>query len=273
MSPTLPRAPRGTWAAAASLLVLVGACDSPSTAPTDLVPQAANRASGTGTTVKWLGLSASTTRLVAGKTFRFVAYALDPTGNHLSPVPAFVWSSSRADVATIDATGTVRALKPGQTSIIVRQRDDTLGAQTGVVLNVVDAQAGNTVSLKVSPTTAKVAVGGTTQLTPTPVDAQGKAITGRTFSYSALKTAIATVTSAGVVKGVANGTTTVKVSCDGLTVSVPVEVGTASTTSTTSSTSTTTTTTSPTTTASTPTAPTGTSTSTPVVASVTVSPA
>ncbi|AHG90021.1 Ig domain protein group 2 domain protein [Gemmatirosa kalamazoonensis] len=276
MSPTLPRAPRGTWAAAASLLVLVGACDSPSTAPSDLVPQAPNRESGTGATVKWLGLSASTTRLVVGKSFRYVALALNPSGQQITPVPAFVWSSSRADVATIDSTGLARALKPGQVSIVVRQRNDTLGAQTGVVLNVVDAVAGNTVALKVSPTTAKVAVGGTTQLTPTPVDAQGKAITGRTFSYSALKTAIATVTSAGVVKGVANGTTTVKVSCDGLTVSVPVEVGTASTSSTTSSTSTsttTTTTTSPTTTASTPTAPTGTSTSTPVVATVTVSPA
>lgn len=68
---------------------------------------------------------------------------------------------------------------------------------------------GSVASVSVSPGTASVAVGATTTLTATPVDASGSAVSGATVTWSTSDAAIATVSSSGVVTGVATGTATI----------------------------------------------------------------
>lgn len=62
----------------------------------------------------------------------------------------------------------------------------------------------------VSPTTASITVGGTAQLTPSATKG-GAAIPGETFSFTSNAAAVATVSSTGMVTGVAVGTATITV--------------------------------------------------------------
>ena len=83
-------------------------------------------------------------------------------------------------------------------------------------------------TLAVAPTTATVLVGGTQTLTATARDQNGATMSGLTTTFTSGNNAIATVSAAGVVTGVAQGTTTIAVNGTVGTVaktqSVPVEV-------------------------------------------------
>src|SRR5207249_8522204 len=70
------------------------------------------------------------------------------------------------------------------------------------------------VSVTVSPASASVQAGSTTQLTATPKDAGGTALTGRVVTWSSNNTAAATVNGSGVVSGVAAGTATITATCE-----------------------------------------------------------
>lgn len=61
-------------------------------------------------------------------------------------------------------------------------------------------------SLTISPSTPSVAVGGTTTLTATAKDQSNNTMSGLQTTYTSGNTAIATVTNAGVITGVAVGT-------------------------------------------------------------------
>ncbi|MGQ0722137.1 MAG: Ig-like domain-containing protein, partial [Candidatus Eiseniibacteriota bacterium] len=63
-------------------------------------------------------------------------------------------------------------------------------------------------SLDVSPASAQVTVGHTAQLTATPKDGAGNAVSDVTVDFTSSDTGVATVTGAGVVTGVAPGTAT-----------------------------------------------------------------
>jgi plastocyanin len=66
-------------------------------------------------------------------------------------------------------------------------------------------------TLAVTPTTATVLVGGTQTLTATARDQNGATMSGLATTFTSANQAIATVTAAGVVTGVAQGSTTVAV--------------------------------------------------------------
>ena len=71
-------------------------------------------------------------------------------------------------------------------------------------------------SIAISPASASVDVGATTQLVGTPVDASGGAISGRTITWASSNTAQATVSSSGLVTGVAaGGAVTITATSDG----------------------------------------------------------
>lgn len=75
-------------------------------------------------------------------------------------------------------------------------------------------------TLTLTPATAAIAVGATTQLTATPLDAQGNALTGVTgTTFASSDQTKATVDGNGLVKGVAVGTATITASLtrDGVT--------------------------------------------------------
>ena len=79
-------------------------------------------------------------------------------------------------------------------------------------------------SVSISPLPINVVVGKTVQLTATPRDANGNALTGRTVTFSSSSTAIMAVSSGGVVTGVTIGQATLTVRCENATNTFPVTV-------------------------------------------------
>lgn len=65
------------------------------------------------------------------------------------------------------------------------------------------------VSVTVSAPRSNVAVGSSLQLTAVALDGNGLPVVGATYSWSSSNTAVATVSSAGLVTGVALGSATI----------------------------------------------------------------
>lgn len=84
-------------------------------------------------------------------------------------------------------------------------------------------------SVAVSLSATSIAVGKTAQATATPKDANGKAITGKTVTWSSSKASVASVTAAGVLTALAAGTTNVVATVDGKTGYATLTVTTTST--------------------------------------------
>ena len=72
-------------------------------------------------------------------------------------------------------------------------------------------------TVNVTPPTASVQVGQTTNLDAQTLDAAGNVLAGRAIAWSTSSTAIATVSQSGVVTGVAPGTATITATSEGKT--------------------------------------------------------
>ena len=80
------------------------------------------------------------------------------------------------------------------------------------------------VTVTVSPAAPSVLVGAALQLTATPKDVNGNAITGRTLTWTSSVPAVATVSSTGLVTGMAAGAATITATCEGMSGKVDATV-------------------------------------------------
>src|SRR5207249_6507615 len=69
-------------------------------------------------------------------------------------------------------------------------------------------------TVAVAPATASLTVGQTVQLTATPKDSAGSALTGRTVTWASSNTAVATVSPSGLVTSKAAGSATITATSD-----------------------------------------------------------
>jgi hypothetical protein len=111
------------------------------------------------------------------------------------------WSSSGADIATVSTSGLVTAVGAG-TAIITA----TSGGRNGTAQVTVTASGGAPARIALLPTSATILVGGTVPLAASVYDAQDRLTSQGTVVWSSSNTAVATVSTAGVVVGVAAGT-------------------------------------------------------------------
>lgn len=80
-------------------------------------------------------------------------------------------------------------------------------------------------AVQVTPATATLIVGETRQLTATPVDDEGRAVTGKTVAWSSTDAARVQVSGSGVVTALALGTATVRATVDGRVGEATITVG------------------------------------------------
>jgi hypothetical protein len=138
--------------------------------------------------------------LQVGSTLLLVASALNSAGT-APPGTSFVWSSNNTNVATVDATGLVRALAPGQAVITVAAG----GRSTGVTVTVAAVVTPAEGKLSVTPTDWEMEGGTSLQLS---AQLQGVATTAVTWSVTgAGVTNAGTITSAGVYAAPATSST------------------------------------------------------------------
>ena len=150
-------------------------------------------------------LSAST--LQVGQSASASASGTDQNGASIG-VGTVTWSSSSSAVASISAAGAITAVAAGQTTITA-----TAGSRSGQsTLTVIPVPVA---SVTVSPATASLLVGATQQLTAVTLDAANATLTGRTVTWSSSDATKASVSSSGLVTGVAAGSATITASSEG----------------------------------------------------------
>jgi uncharacterized protein YjdB len=152
-------------------------------------------------------LSASS--LTTGQTTQATATLRDAANNVLTG-RTITWSSSNSAVATVTASGLVTAVTAGSANIIA-----TSEGKTGQAALTVTAPVVPVATVTVAPMSTSVAVGATVQLSVTLRDASNNILTGRVVTWSSSNTSVATVSSAGLVRGIAGGTATVTATSEG----------------------------------------------------------
>jgi uncharacterized protein YjdB len=144
-----------------------------------------------------------------GGTTQFLAIPLDASGTALGG-RVVTWASSNSAIATVDASGVATGVAAGSATITA-----TSEGQSGNATLTVSAVTVPVASVSVSPASASVAAGQTVQLTATPKDANGNALTGRTITWGSGTTSVATVSASGLVTGVAAGSATITATSEG----------------------------------------------------------
>jgi uncharacterized protein YjdB len=141
-------------------------------------------------------------------TVQLSATLKDAGGNVLTG-RSVTWSTSASGTATVSGSGLVTGVAAGQATITA-----TSEGQAGTSTVTVQAPA-PVATVTVSPSAPNVSIGASTQLTATLKDASGNVLTGRTITWSSSATSIATVSSTGLVTGVAAGQATVTATSEG----------------------------------------------------------
>ena len=163
-----------------------------------------------------------------GATHSFSAVAKDALGSTVSGV-TFTWAPDATGVATVDSDGTVTAVADGTAHITASASSVTSNkvavTVTGEVASIeVVATAEPEVRLDLLDFLPVPALGIVVELSATAKDALGSVISGVTFTFTSDNTSVATVTSAGVVTIVGNGTANISVSAGAVTVSATLLV-------------------------------------------------
>jgi len=136
--------------------------------------------------------------VAVGITLQLTATLKDAHGNTLTG-RTVTWGTSDATLATVDANGLVTGKSVGGPVVITATSEGKSGTSS---LTVTPAPVA---SVDVTPSPASVIVGTTLQLTATPKDAAGNALTGRTVTWGTSNATLATVDANGLVTGNAAG--------------------------------------------------------------------
>jgi trimeric autotransporter adhesin len=179
-------------------LLLLAACSSPGS---DTVPPPAAVAS--------VSVSGSTSPMTVGATAQLAATPRDASGTALTG-RTVTWSTDAAAVATVSGTGLVTAIAPGPATITATS-EGIAGSAAITVIPVAVA------SIAITAPKLAFLVGDASQYSAQPKDAQGNPLAGRSVAWSSTQTAVATVSSAGLVTAVGVGTSSITASSEGVT--------------------------------------------------------
>lgn len=149
----------------------------------------------------------ATATIRVGATTALAAQTLDGTGAILTG-RAVTWTTSSAAVATVNAAGVVTGVSTGNVTIT--------GTSEGVRgTAVITVQPIPVSTVVVTPATAAIFDGATVALSAATRDSLGRALTGRVVAWQSSAATVASVSSTGVVLGVAPGTATITATSEG----------------------------------------------------------
>jgi YVTN family beta-propeller protein len=149
------------------------------------------------------------------RSVQLTAVARDGAGAAI-PGARFTFESDAPTIASVSSTGRVTGVAPGRTVVTVTGH----GASARVPVRVGSLPA----TIEVTPADADVVQGTTLQLVATVRDSQGAILPDPLIAFATTDAALATVTQAGVVSGVAPGPVSIIVSAPPATLAVPLAV-------------------------------------------------
>ncbi len=163
-------------------------------------------------------LSLAQTTLIAGQQTQATAEVRDAAGNALTAEPV-TFASSNVAIATVSSTGLVTSVAPGTANISA-----TSGSISRSVALTVTPVVAPIAAILLTPATANLQVGATTQLSASPRDAMNAVLTGRTITFTSSATAVAAVSVDGVVTAVSPGSATITASAEGVNATAAITV-------------------------------------------------
>jgi uncharacterized protein YjdB/alpha-tubulin suppressor-like RCC1 family protein len=146
-------------------------------------------------------VSPASSTINVGTTVQLTATTKDANGNVLTG-RVITWSTSNSSLATVSATGVVTGVAAGG-PVTITATSEGQGGTAAVTVTAVPAVP--VASVTVSPASSTINVGTTVQLAATTKDANGNVLTGRVVTWTSSDNALATVSSSGLVTGVAAG--------------------------------------------------------------------
>ncbi len=152
----------------------------------------------------------ATVTVAPGAVFTLTATARDAAGAPLAGRVA-TWRSATPAVASVSPTGTVAAIAPGTASISA-----TVDGVSGSATVTVRPTAVQVASVTLTPSPLFLPAGASRPLTATLRDAAGATVTGPTITWHTANAAVATVSAAGVVTLVTDGTVTITATSEGV---------------------------------------------------------
>lgn len=161
-------------------------------------------------------ITPATETVVVTQTLQLTAVAKDAHGGTIAG-RTITWSTSDASRATVSSTGLVTGVSPGDVTI-------TASAEGKSGTSAITVKAKPVGAVVVSPGQVTMETGQTRQLTATVTDDAGNVLTGRPITFTTDKPGIATVSSSGVVTGVAIGTARITATSEGKTGTADVTV-------------------------------------------------
>lgn len=159
--------------------------------------------------VATLTISPAQVSVQIGATQQLTAETRDASGNLLTG-RTITWSSTNPNVASVSTTGLVTGVGQGSARIAAAAE----GKSTDVPANVTSPPIA-VIEIAALPT--PLFAGQTVQLTATAKDAAGRVLTGKTFVWSTSNSAVAQVSSAGLVTAVTAGNATIGAAAEGIT--------------------------------------------------------
>jgi uncharacterized protein YjdB len=129
-----------------------------------------------------------------------------------------VWASKDPAIATVSGSGIVSGVSPGNVQVAA-----TAEGKSALVDVTVNPKAVTTIRLTPSGDQALL-VGQTRQMTAQPLDADGNPLSARPVTWSTSAAAVASVSAAGIISGVAAGSAVITASSEGKTAAVAVTV-------------------------------------------------
>jgi uncharacterized protein YjdB len=145
-----------------------------------------------------------------------VAKLLDARGNTLTG-RTVTWIGGAPNVATVDATGLVRAVATGSAVIVASSE----GARASVPVTVSPITV---TTVAVTPATGSVESGKTLQMTARILDLRGRVVAGKVATWTSSHPSRATVSSTGRVTAVSPGSVTITATSDGISGSAALTV-------------------------------------------------
>ena len=160
-------------------------------------------------------ISPASTSIQIGVTRQLNVTCADQYGSAFT-CPILTWTSSNPSKATVSSSGLVTGLAAGSTNI-------TAGA-SGVTSNIsaitVTLPPPVLTTITISPASTSVQTGATHQLNAACADQYGSAFTCPTLTWTSSNPSKATVSSSGLVTGVAAGSTNITAGASGVTSNV-----------------------------------------------------
>jgi uncharacterized protein YjdB/alpha-tubulin suppressor-like RCC1 family protein len=158
----------------------------------------------------------ATVTVFTNSSTQFAATTKDANGTVLLG-RAVTWSTSDATKATVNGAGVVSGVALGTVTITATSETKTGTAAVTVSLEPVAI-------VKISSPVTNIAVGATATLSATTTNAGGVTLTGRTVTWTSSDPSKATISAAGLVTGIAVGSTTITATSEGISSTATVNV-------------------------------------------------